>query len=76
MEKKLNYTIGEVAILTGMSYHTVKDWIKQGLLQCFRLPTGRNETRIKHEDLLTFSAGTGVPVVFDQEFLGGREENG
>jgi excisionase family DNA binding protein len=60
MSDKKVLTTFEAAALCNVSYNTIKNWIKRGLLGAYR--TAGGHLRIKLEDLEGFSGEYGVPI--------------
>lgn len=61
MPEKKVLTTFEAAALCNVSYNTIKNWIKRGLLDAYR--TAGGHLRIKLQDLEGFSSEYGVPIL-------------
>jgi excisionase family DNA binding protein len=60
MSDKSVLTTFEAAAMCNVSYNTIKNWIKRGLLDAYR--TAGGHLRIKFKDLEGFSGEYGVPI--------------
>jgi len=60
MSRKEILTTFEAADVCHVSYNTIKNWIKRGLLTAYR--TAGGHLRIRIEDLEDFSRGYGIPL--------------
>ncbi len=60
MSKKDVLTTFEAARLCQVSYNTIKNWIKRGLLDAYR--TAGGHLRIRNEELKNFCAEQGIPM--------------
>jgi hypothetical protein len=48
------YSVGQIAVLRGVSHTTVINMINQGVLAGYRMPTKRRDRRVTHQALISF----------------------
>ncbi len=65
MDRKDVLTTFEAAAVCHVSYNTIKNWIKRGLLSAYR--TAGGHLRIRADDLASFSSQFGIPIYEDQK---------